>query len=302
MSGENGVTKGRIVRPPAQDGHKAPPKLFIATPAYGGQITTQYMQGLLHLVRSLDASGLQHVVHHMFNESLITRARNRLVAAFLRTDCTHLLFIDADVGFTARDVKYLVESDLEVVCGCYPMKAIGWQNVADAVKADKAIDQLRFAGARYAVNLTAQGTNGAQVDVHQRAGAEFLEVLDAATGFLLIKRDVIERFIAAYKTRIEYLADYEPDIGQTHHMVFQADRDPVALAKGEPARYLSEDYWFSRMWQMMGGKIFLCLGAQLTHTGAYTFEGRVRDLLLLEEQPTPAIVQEPTPPMEPAHP
>lgn len=288
MTEEATPVRGRLVRPPAQDGVTEPPKLFIATPAYGGQVTVPYLYGLLNLTRSLDASGLKFHVAILFNESLVTRARNRLVAQFLRSDCTHLVFIDADVGFSARDLKPLIESDLEVVCGAYPMKSIGWQNIVDAVRAGADAKALLTAGARYAVNPTAAGTNGAAIEGIEKAGATFIEVQDAATGFLVIKRSVLERFIEQYRSEIEYVADYEPDKGQIHHLVFQADRDPVQLAQGVKARYLSEDYWFSRKWQMMGGQIWLCLDAALTHTGSYVFEGNVGELFLADAPHAPA--------------
>jgi hypothetical protein len=91
---------------------------------------------------------------------------------------------------------------------------------------------------------------------------------------MLIKRETIERFIAHYGAEIEYVSDYAP-MGETHHVLFHADRDPLALKEGKPARYLSEDYWFCRKWTMMGGKIYLMLTAKLSHTGPMTFRGDV---------------------------
>jgi hypothetical protein len=282
------VITGRLKRPPAVDGAPPRPKIFIATPAYGGMVTVEFLVGFDHLCRSLDASGLEHVVGMLTKESLITRARNKLVADFLKTDCTHLFFIDADIGFKARDAKYLIEADLDVVCGCYPMKNLGWKNIAEAAQRGVKPEDLVIEGARYAANVPAPGANGAPIRGLQKLGTTFLEAQDAATGFLLIKRSAIERFIEHYRDRIQYMADYEPDYGQTHHMVFQADRDPMALSKGEPARYLSEDYWFSRMWQMMGGQVWLCLGPELTHTGQFHFIGKPSTLFEQTKSPEEA--------------
>lgn len=277
MSEEKVIT-GRLKRPPATDGTPKPPKLFIATPAYGGLVTCEYVQGLLNLTRSLDASGLAFELDLLAKESLITRARNKQVYDFLQTDCTHILFIDADIGFKARDVKYLIESGLDVVCGAYPLKTIGVTNLIAEVKAGTPADKLMIASARYAMNATPQATNGAPIKGLAKAGTHFLEVMDAATGFLLISREAMQRYIAHYREELEYVADYEPHCGQTHWMVFQADRDPVALSRGEKARYLSEDFWFSRKWQLMGGIVWLCLGCKLTHTGPWRFEGDVSTL------------------------
>lgn len=275
---------GRLKRPPASDGAPEMPRIMIATPMYGGQCTSLYMAGVVNLMRTLDASGIHGELNITWNESLITRARNRLVANFLESDCNRLFFVDADVGFSPLDVKPLIESDLDVVCGAYPMKTIGWANVAQAVREGKADDELAAAAARYAVNANPQAANGARVQGIQKAGANFVQVQDAATGFLLIKRHVLEKFIRTYRSEIEYVADYPPEQGKIHHMVFQADRDPAALARGEKARYLSEDYWFSRKLSMMGVPIWLCLACRLNHTGTFTFTGKVEDLFLQDTE------------------
>ena len=78
--------QGKLRRPPASDGVPVPPKLFLATPAYGGLVTVEYAMGLQHLCRSLDASGLEYKLALMSKESLITRARNNLCAQFRKTD------------------------------------------------------------------------------------------------------------------------------------------------------------------------------------------------------------------------
>ncbi|HTQ44521.1 MAG TPA: hypothetical protein VMI75_17285 [Polyangiaceae bacterium] len=310
MSGETATVLGKLRRPPAADGEERPPKIFVATPAYGGMVTVDYAMGLQHLTRSLDASGLQYQLALMSNESLITRARNNLVAKFRQSDCTHLLFIDADVGFGAHDVKTLLEARVDVVCGAYPLKRIGWQNVVDCVRRGVSPDKLAEQAACYATNATPKGTNGAAVEGMQRGGTMYLEMHDVATGFLLVTRDAIERYIAFYGALLEYTTDYEP-VGEIHHRVFDAGEDPtsprqraaeylrlaalegreedVARASEElraamampPGRYLSEDYWFSRRWQIMGGKVWLSLGARLTHSGMHTFRGDISSLFEL---------------------
>jgi hypothetical protein len=311
----------RLKRPPAVDGVKPPPKVFIATPAYGGQVTVEYMMGLRHLTESLTASGMPYQLALLAKESLITRARNKLVADFRKSDCSHLLFLDADVGFNARDFKALLDAEVDVVCGAYPMKNIGWNAIHQAALAGTPPEKLPFAGALYAANFPPAAANGQPIQGMEKGGQKFFEVMDAATGFLLITRQCIESMIAHYGKSIEYTTDYEP-IGEIHHRLFDAGEDPsclrqqaltqlrneaMAMVAGEeqrvidsarclqdayqregPGRYLSEDYYFSRLWQMMGGKIWLSFGSKLTHTGVYTFRGDIETLLEMTEVPAPA--------------
>ena len=75
------------------------PKLFIATPMYGGMCAGAYVQGLLFTIRKMQEVGVEVRWCQMSNESLITRARNELVRLFLETDCDYLMFIDADISF-----------------------------------------------------------------------------------------------------------------------------------------------------------------------------------------------------------
>mgnify|MGYP000341873540 CR=1 FL=1 len=62
----------------------------------------------------------------LFNESLITRARNYLVDEFLRSDFTHLLFIDSDIHYNPQDVIAMLALEKDVIGGPYPKKSINW--------------------------------------------------------------------------------------------------------------------------------------------------------------------------------
>ena len=296
----------KVTRPPSGDGAVKQVKLFIATPAYGGQLTLEYVMGFRALCENLSLQNVPYCIGLVGNESLITRARNKMVASFLETDCTHLLFIDADVGFTVEDVKSLFMAGVDVVCGAYPMKRYGWQSIIEAANRGETPEQVRLAGARYAANLSQAAQNGVPIEGIEKNGYKYFKILDAATGFLLVTRKCIESFIAHYGKTIEYTTDYEP-IGVTHHRVFDVCEDPAsprqralailraeaeAFTDGEeerlvtaarvyqaamtqPAgRYLSEDYGFSRMWQMDGRRYLAEPRGQVdAHWNAYVAWG-----------------------------
>ena len=109
--------------------------LFVATPMYGGMNHGLYMKACLDLQGICMQYGVQAKFSFLFNESLITRARNYLVDEFLeRSECTHMLFIDSDIHFDPRDVMALLALDKDVSGGPYPKKAIKWRSVATALK------------------------------------------------------------------------------------------------------------------------------------------------------------------------
>ena len=118
-------------------------KLFICTPMYGGQCYGFYAQSLLQLNNVLRDNNIQSMMSFMFNESLITRARNALAHQFLKTDCTHLMFIDADIRFNAYDVLPMLSADKDVIVGIYPKKEINWGTVKRAIDSGVEVDNLK---------------------------------------------------------------------------------------------------------------------------------------------------------------
>ena len=109
-------------------------KLFVATPMYGGMAHGLYIKSCLDLQTTMSKYGVETKFSFLFNESLITRARNYLVDEFLRSDFTHLLFIDSDIHYNPQDVIAMLALDKDVIGGPYPKKSINWSNVAQAAR------------------------------------------------------------------------------------------------------------------------------------------------------------------------
>jgi len=159
--------------------------LFVATPMYGGMNHGLYMKACLDLQGLCMQYGVNVKFSFLFNESLITRARNYLVDEYLhRSDCTHMLFIDSDIHFNPQDVIALLAMDKEVSGGPYPKKAIKWKSVKTAVTKHPDIDpgMLEKVTGDYVFNPV-KGT--AQFSV-----TEPLEVMEIGTGFMMMKRQV----------------------------------------------------------------------------------------------------------------
>ena len=223
--------------------------IFFATPCYGGQITDQYFLSMFRLTQELIKYNINFRITTLRNESLVPRARNILNAMFLEAkECTHLMFIDADIEFEPESVIRMLAMDKDLITGAYPKKTL-------------PVD--------YAINLKFADKEKTQVKVDMGA----IEVLDASTGFWLMKREVVDRMIEGYP-ELFYLNDssIDPKFNQYCYSFFDTIHDP------EDNRYLSEDYTFCRRWQKIGGSIWLDPNTKLNHVGSYTFEGNVNKI------------------------
>ena len=242
------------------------PTVFIATPAYGCLLTAQYMQCLLQTQLTLGGRGISVVVDMLGNESLITRARNVMTKRFLQSTATHLLFIDADISWDPEAIVRLLAKNEGVVSTSYPKKFLDWKKLEERLAQPDSTEPLQQAGLDFNLNVS---------ETHTQVTDGFAEVLDAATGFLLVRRDVIEAMYKYYEKELLVVNDLmgAKEAIKDYVAIFDCMVDPVSR------RSLSEDFAFSRRWQTMGGKVYMDLLAPLGHTGGFHYEGTLADRL-----------------------
>jgi hypothetical protein len=256
-------------------------KIFIATPMYGGQCFGPYVESLLGFFNLANDHKISYQTNFVYGESLIQRARNYLADMFLRSDCTHLMFIDGDIEFEAMYLLALLavanpKSDKDIVTGIYPKKKIRWDNIKKAT--DKGLvddpEDLAMFSTTFAFNL-APGTKDFEI-------TEPVEILEGATGFMMIQRHVLEG-IAEKHPEMMYTPDdsspgseFSIEAGRKICAFFDCRIDPVTN------RYLSEDYAFSQLARSEGYKVWACPWMQFGHIGSHMFRGSILALSELE--------------------
>ena len=175
-------------------------KLFIATPCYGGQCFGLYAKACLDLQATCIQYGIECRFSFIFNESLITRARNYLVDEFLRSGCTHLLFIDSDIQYNPQDILALLAIDRDIIGGPYPKKSINWSNIANAINKNSVINEDNKITLKEGFNPSdLDGVTGDFVfnpvpGTRSFKITEPVEVMEIGTGFMMVKREVFEKF------------------------------------------------------------------------------------------------------------
>lgn len=257
--------------------------IFLGTPMYGGQCAGMFCKSTNDLAAMCAKYGVEVKFYYLFNESLVQRARNYVVDEFMRSGCTHLMFVDADIGFRASDVLSLLgiqtsyPDQYDIMTGPYPKKAIAWEKVKKAVELGKAENpfDLEFYTADYVFN-PAKGKTSFRID-------EPVEVSEAGTGFMLIPRASLEKYAEAYP---EY--KYVPDHIRTKN--FDGSREITAFfdcgIDPETKRYLSEDYFFCQNARKIDIKIHMCPWMELQHVGSYIFKGSMGAIASIGATPT----------------
>ena len=261
-------------------------KILFATPMYGGACAGLFAKSIADLAALCTQYGVSLQMYFLFNESLVTRARNYCCDEFMRSEATHLMFIDSDIGFNPQDVIALLaladnDSEYDVIGGPYPKKCISWEKIKHAVDkgvADKDPGVLEKFVGDYVFNpKNGQGSI---------ALSEPVEVLEIGTGFMMIRKNTLKKFAEAFP---QY--SYKPDHVRTEHFdgsrkitqFFQAEIDPVS------ERYLSEDYWFCQKIQELNMKTWFCPWMQMSHVGTYIFGGSLADLASIGAPATAAL-------------
>ena len=241
-------------------------KIFVGTPMYGGSCLGMYMKSCLDLQSAAAQYGVEIKFSFLFNESLIQRARNYIVDEFLRSDCTHLMFIDADIGFNPIDIIAMLAMDKDIMGAPYPKKTIKWENIKKAIKKnpDISTSELEKLGGDIVFNPVV-GTTHFSI-------SEPLQVLEIGTGMMMTRRDVFEKFKTAYP-QYEYTPDH---VGTEHfggdrkiHSYFNVEIDE------ESNRVLSEDYHFCQQCRKIGVEVWMAPWINCVHVGTYQFQGNL---------------------------
>ena len=237
------------------------PFVIIGTPCFGGLVTQNYMQSIISLMQYSASNYFDVSLAMLGYDALITRSRNTIVSTFMNTPhATHLMFIDADIGFDPAQIARMLRFDQDLVAGMYPLKVLDWG------RALTSKSNTGETAAQTALHYVGTPCTGAELE--KRDG--FSTGLYAGTGFMMIKRTVITQLMAAHP-ELKYKAVH------AHSNVAQSQENNYGLfdclIDEETKVYLSEDYAFCKRWRALGGKIWLDTNGALTHTGVYDFQG-----------------------------
>lgn len=213
------------------------PSIFLATPCYGGLAHALYMRSLVALGPACAARGLGLHLELGGGDALIGRARAGLLAKFLASPASHLLFVDADIGFAPEAVFRLLDAKRDIVGGVYPAKS-----------------QPADGPAVYEYEALASAS--------QPSPDGFILVASVGAGFLLITRTAAQRLADAHP-------ELRADLGDVHNpAAAQAPMLFDSFIEHSSGRYLTDYQAFCHRWRAVGGDVWADLENPLSHLGA----------------------------------
>lgn len=249
------------------------PFLYILTPCYGGQCNTDYTISLINTILLLKNYGINYNIQFCNNDSLVSRARNNLIGiSMLNKDATHFLFIDSDIVWNPYDVIKLIISDKELIGGIYPKKKYDFNKL---INDKEYINHLIELKEKYQINRDNEyiiKSNLVSYNLNYKNNNlsiqnNLIEVRHLATGFMMIKRSVLEKMMLMYSE-----TKYVDDTGFIH-----PDKSTMTYALFDSGvidnHYFSEDWMFCHRWTNIGGAIWADISIDLVHIGTEQFSG-----------------------------
>jgi len=256
------------------------PKLYILTPCYGSQCYVNYVTCLMNTIGLFSRHGFPLQVEFCRNDSLVTRARNNLVArAMSDPEMTHIFFIDSDITWNPVDIFKLILADKPLVGGVYPLKNYQWNklvkdpqnpfntNIVQSLLTKKNQSQLSSVSDEEMIQTNLLSYNINYLQNYLTIDNNLAQVKHLATGFMMIQRNTLDKMMKAFPS-----TKYVDDV---HFLKEHENRYAYALfdCGVEDGHYLSEDWLFCHRWTKMGGTIWIDVSINLTHTGIEDYRG-----------------------------
>jgi hypothetical protein len=251
------------------------PKLFILTPCFGGMCHINYLTCLVNTITLFKQFNFPLQIEFCKNDSLISRARNNLVArALFDKNTTHIMFIDNDISWDPFDIIKLVLSDKELIGGIYPLKHYDWSKLSTNLNYVSQLIQKKNQSQLSTIitdeqmiqnNILKYNVNYLENILHIENN--LAKVKHVATGFMMIKREVFNKMFKSFPST-KYIDDVNfltPEENENAYALFDCGV--------EDGHYLSEDWLFCNRWTKMGNEIWIDVSINLTHTGIEDYRG-----------------------------
>tara|TARA_X000001388_G_scaffold5076_1_gene3410 strand:+ start:1293 stop:2129 length:837 start_codon:yes stop_codon:yes gene_type:complete len=254
--------------------NEKPYSIFVATPVHS-EVSIHYTKALLELQKHGFKNGYK-VYFQIMKSSLVTQGRNMCVSAFLQSKATHMLFIDSDIAFEPGAAQRLVNCNKQLISIPYPLKDMNYDKAFymiqnEQIKSAKDLENKAF----YRYPMKVPDNNAIKVE------NGCIEVTHSPTGFMMIRRDCLEKMIEHYGESMRIDQDQIMNGKNERLPHFYNFFDTMYIP--EKKHYLGEDFAFCKRWKDIGGKCYAWVNDYLAHVGEHRYTGRFADELITNQ-------------------
>ena len=237
-------------------------KIFIASPTYG-DVKIEFVNSIINMVNYFNEIGQDHQICFSKDNAILTDARNALVTSFLQSDCTHILFIDCDIGFNPESITDMLETNRSVICGMYAKKYIVWERVLNASNKVSLKELSNYVSISNVNLLKDRETEFHSID-------DPVQVDSCGLGFMMVSREVIEKILPNVLTYVVPTNNAFEQKYVSRSEFFKFDIDRVTH------EYVGEDIYFCELIKKYGeASIYLLPSVELAHIGKYSYRCKI---------------------------
>ena len=247
----------------------SPVRIFVGTPVHS-DVSIHFFKACLEFQKECFVRKIP-IMFQVMKSSLVTQGRQLCVAAFLQSDCTHLLFIDSDISFSYKSIERLIAYDKDITLIPYPIKSMDSDKIKARLKDGSELDP-KLLGNQYTLSLK----DPKQINVDNG----FIELDRGPSGCMLIKRATFDKLIKEYpEFTIDQHTLIDGKLVKRAHMYnfFDTYWDP------KDKTYTGEDFYFCKLAKHAGIKMYGLIDEYISHHGEFTYTGRLLDEFKMAE-------------------
>jgi hypothetical protein len=244
-------------------------KLFVGTPVHS-EVSIHYFKASLEFQKECYVRKIP-IMFQVMKSSLVTQGRQLCVSAFLSSKCTHLLFVDSDIAYSYKMFEKMVNYDKDICMVPYPIKSMDFEKIKKKIEAGSTLDPMLL-GNQYTMSITDPRS------IKMEEG--FIEVERGPAGFMLIKREAIEKLIKEYPEftiKQHTLIDGKLVERENMYNFFDTYWDP------KEKTYTGEDFYFCKLAKHAGIKMYALVDEYISHYGEFGYTGRLIDEFIVTE-------------------
>ena len=247
----------------------SPVRIFVGTPVHS-DVSIHFFKACLEFQKECFVRKIP-IMFQVMKSSLVTQGRQLCVAAFLQSDCTHLLFIDSDISFSYKSIERLIAYDKDITLIPYPIKSMDSEKIKARLKSGSELDP-KLLGNQYTLSLS----DPKKINVDNG----FIELERGPSGCMLIKREAFDKLIKEYpEFTIDQHTLIDGKLVKRPHMYnfFDTYWDP------NDKTYTGEDFYFCKLAKHAGIKMYGLIDEYISHHGEFTYTGRLLDEFKMAE-------------------